>query len=341
MTTPSDILELFTAHWTSAITASAVELGIFTELDRGSRTVAELAKATSAPERSIQAVMDGLVVASLVTTEDGVRYFSTPSASAHLVSGRAGYLGSFARILTGSGDGGMRQWSMLPNALRAGHPIAPETIVDPDSPFWPELVRALTPLSREVAAIAARAVGLDTRGATSVLDIGGGAGAYASVWLKHNPNIRVTQVDWAPVNAIARAEVERDGLGSRFRTIDGDFHMLPLGSREYDFVIVSNICHHESPAGNVTLFKRVADALARDGRIVVSDFVLHDDRRGPAFAARFGAGMVLQTPEGQSYRECDYQTWLAQAGFGHATVDRSHALSALLIAGLAASNGTP
>jgi len=332
MHTASRLFEIFTAHWTSAILASAVELGVFDALASGAFTARELSQKLGVPERSLQALLDGLVVSDLINLTDEVRYENTATASTYLVKGKTEYLGAFARILTGGGDGGVRQWSMLAGALRSGKPAAVETIVDPDNPFWPDLVRALTPLSREVALIAARLLNLEDGRALSILDIGGGAGAYAQAWLPLNPKARVTQVDWAAVNALAREGVAARGSADRFITLDGDFHEVSFGAAEHDVVVLSNICHHESPAGNVQLLERIKAALVPGGKVVISEFVLNDDRKGPAFAARFGVGMVLQTPEGASYRECDYQDFLAQAGFERAQVDRSHPLSTLMIA---------
>jgi SAM-dependent methyltransferase len=272
------------------------------------------------------------VALELVTLEDGVRYGNTAASAAYLIKGAPQYLGAFARILTGPGDGGMKQWAMLPTALRSGQPVAGETIVQSDSPFWPELVKALTPLSCEVASIAAKLLDLATDRALSVLDVGGGAGAYALTWLPLNPQLRLTQLDWSAVNALARESVAARGLSERFFTLDGDLHEVPFGTGRYDVVVLSNICHHESASSNLVLLRKIAHALVPGGRVVISDFVLDDERKGPVFASRFGVGMVLQTPEGASYRESDYQGWLSEASFEPAQVDRSHELSTLLIA---------
>jgi SAM-dependent methyltransferase len=341
----SSILELFTSHWVSAVLASAVELRIFEELEAGAASTRELARRSSLSARTVQTLLDGLVALGLVARDSAGNYANSEAASAHLVSGKQGYLGGFSRILTGPGDGGMRQWSMLPTALRQGKPIAPETIVQPDSPFWPELVKVLTPLSREAAAIAAELVGISegqrtaraTRRAMSVLDIGGGAGAYSQVWLALDPDLTMTQLDWAPVNALARESLSALGFDGRFITIDGDLHGVPFAAAAYDVVILSNICHHESPSGNLEILRKIAPALAPGGQVVISEFTLHDDRRGPKFAALFGAGMLLQTPEGASYCESDYQAWLEAAGFEPARVDRRHPISTLLVAKLRAA----
>jgi SAM-dependent methyltransferase len=328
----TELFELFTAHWKSALLAAGVEHRIFVHLDEGRRTVATIAEASGIPERSLRALLDGLTGLGVIETADGITYTNVAAASAHLIPGKPGYLGTFAKIVTGDGDGGMKQWSRLGEAVASGAPVLPETILAPDHPFWQELVRALGPISREVAAIAADAIGI--RGDTELhaLDAGGGAGAYAAIWLARGRSVEVTQIDWPAVNAVARSEIEREGTGARFHTRDGDLHELDWGDGVFDAVILSNIAHHEPPDRNVALFRKAHRCLRPDGRLVLSEFILDDDRRGPSFALRFSAGMLLQTVHGASYREADYREWLADAGFTAATTHREHALSTLIIA---------
>lgn len=332
MLTPSRLFELFTAHWTSAILASGVEHHVFEHLEQKRDSARAIAAASGLTERSAQALLDGLVGIEAITTLDGVRYANTPAAARHLIRGKPDFLGTFARIVAGDGDGGMRQWSRLGDALRRGAPVTPETILDPDHPFWSELVRALSPLSREAARIAADHLGLDAGSEFNALDVGGGAAAYAGVWLERSPKARVTQIDWAPVNTLARSTLQQCGLDARFTWIDGDFHREDWGRDRFDYVVISNIAHHEPPERIVELFEKAYRALGPGGALVVSEFVLRDDRSGPKFALRFAAGMVLQTVSGGSYRVADYRGWLERAGFGACEVDISHELSTLLFA---------
>ncbi|NUP13577.1 MAG: class I SAM-dependent methyltransferase [Polyangiaceae bacterium] len=331
MKSASKLLELFTAHWTSAILASGVEYEVFSRIEAGAVTVDTLAAETGLDGRSMQVLLDGLVAIEALSCAGG-RYANTPTASAHLVRGKPGYMGGFGRIVLGAGDGGMRQWSRLPEALRLGKPIAPETILDPESPFWDELVTALMPLSCEVAVIAAQRIGLGDGKPASILDVGGGAGAYAVTWLDLNPDATVTQIDWAPVNALAIENVRARGTSARFVPVDGDFQTVSFGDAAHDVVVFSNIFHHESPGEIRALLDRTHRALKPGGRVVISEFMLHDDRNGPSFSARFGAGMVLQTPRGSNYRSADYLEWVQASGFVGPIVDRTHPLSTLVIA---------
>lgn len=57
-------------------------------------------------------------------------------------------------------------------------------------------------------------------------------------------------------------------------------------------------------------------ALAPGGLVVISDFILDENRATPAFASLFGINMLVGTGGGDSCAESDYWAWFAAAGFG-------------------------
>jgi hypothetical protein len=58
----------------------------------------------------------------------------------------------------------------------------------------------------------------------------------------------------------------------------------------------------------------VSGALNPGGRIVVSDFIMNDDRTSPAFGAFFSLNMLVNTGSGDTYTESEIKDWMAQAG---------------------------
>ena len=104
------------------------------------------------------------------------------------------------------------------------------------------------------------------------------------------------------------------GVAGRFKTIDGDFSYGRL-RHGYDFGIYSNIAHQETPADNLAVFRKFRKAIKPGGTLVVSDFVLGDERTGHPFAMMFSSQMLVVTNGGSAYREADYRKWLNEAGF--------------------------
>lgn len=325
--TPERILQLSTGMWASGILGAAATHSVFTHLDSGEDTVDKLAKRAGISERGAQIVLDGLVGLGLVELRDG-GYRNSPDASTFLVEGRPTYIGGFAKVLLA--DAG--HWSDLPEVVRTGTPLSTATYDVADNPFWEQLVPTIAPMSAPVALTAADLLGLADLGEVSILDIGGGAGVYSAVWLGINPTARATQLDWAPVNAIARQTVTHHHAAARFATIDGDFHTTPFGNAAYDIAVYSHIAHQESPDDNTAIFKKLRRALKPNGMLVISDFIVADDRTGPPFALIFAASMLLQTKHGTTWRTTDYQSWLADAGFEHVTFHPTSTPATLIVA---------
>jgi hypothetical protein len=69
------------------------------------------------------------------------------------------------------------------------------------------------------------------------------------------------------------------------------------------------------PDGNRRLLRKVFDALAPGGRVVVQDFILDADKTAPRTGALFALNMLVGTRAGSAYSEQEYAGWLDDAGF--------------------------
>jgi hypothetical protein len=325
--TPDRILQLASGLWATGILGAATSHSLFTHLDAGAGTAEALADSAGISERGAQAILDGLVGLGLVERHDG-RYRNTAEASTYLVERGPAYIGGFAAVLLADAP----HWSDLPTVVRTGAPVMTATYDLENNPFWEQLMPTIAPMAAPVARTAAAQLGLAEAGAISILDVGGGSGIYSAIWLAINPAARSTQLDWAPVNAIARRFVAAHGLADRFTCLDGDFHTTDLGAGAYDVVVYSHIAHQEGPEANTAMFARLRTALRAGGALVISDFIVDDDRSGPAFALIFGASMLLASKEGACWRRADYAAWLTEAGFHDVTFYPTSTPATLLIA---------
>jgi SAM-dependent methyltransferase len=201
-----------------------------------------------------------------------------------------------------------------------------------NNPFWEELVPAIAPQAVPAAMIAADMLRLADAGKISILDVGGGSGIYSAIWLGLNPAARSTQLDWGPVNAIARRLVAERGVADRFTCIDGDFHTTDFGTAAYDVAVYSHIAHQEGPEDNVAIFAKFRGALKPGGTLVISDFVVDDDRSGPPFPLIFASEMLLKSKQGGTWRRADYHAWLVEAGFEHVSFQPTPSPATLVFA---------
>ncbi len=323
--TPERITQLATGGWAAATLGAAVTHGIFTHIDRGCHTADEIAKAAGISPRGALALLDGAVGIGMLTVADG-RYENAPEAAAYLVEGKPAYFGGFAKFNLSS----LADWALLADVVRTGEPA--KDVMQTENPFWEELVISIAPWAFPIADAAAKKLAVATAGPISILDVGGGSGAYSAALLRHNPQATSTQLDWANVNRVARDFVGRHGVGERFKTIDGDFHTVDFGEARYNLAIYSHIAHGEPPEENVAVFRKFRRALKPGGTLVVVDFVQTDSRSGPPFALLFHVNMLLHTVGGATYRESDYRAWLAEAGFREIELEMTNGPASLLYA---------
>jgi SAM-dependent methyltransferase len=325
--TPERVLQITSGAWATGILGAAVTNKVLTHLSKGPATPDELAARAFLAPRGAHAILDGLHAIGLVTLAGG-KYANAPDADAFLVEGRPAYLGAYVEFMCRENA----RWEHLPEAVKTGEPQLPQTADVPENPFWEGLVPAIAVLAAPIAETVVKRLGLAEAGPVTTLDIGGGSGIYSAIFLRANPAARARQLDWANVNRIAKDFVARFGVADRFETLDGDFHTADLGAGVYDVVVYSNIAHQETPESNVEVFTRVKRALKPGGTLVVSDFVVEDDRSGPTFPLLFASMMLLATHAGRTYAKSEYRAWLEKAGFTLAEAEPTGGPSTLIYA---------
>ncbi|MEU3255384.1 class I SAM-dependent methyltransferase [Streptomyces sp. NPDC006997] len=307
---PDNIMRLINGYWVTGILATAASYSLFTHLENGASTASQLAGRAQISERGAQSLLDGLVSVGLVELH-GNQYRNTAEASAYLVEGKPASLASFARLkLTHMGA-----MADLAEVVRVGGPVANPVVEVANNPHWEGIVTAIAAQSVPAATLAAELLGLAEAGEISIFDVGGGSGIYSGIWLEANPAARATQLDWEPINAVARRLLAERGVADRFTCVNGDFHTTDFGTARYDVAVYSHIAHQEGPESNVEVFTRLRQALRPGGTLVVNDYVVDDDRSGPAFPLIFASEMLLKSKKGSTWRRSDYHEWLTKAGF--------------------------
>lgn len=301
------------AHVVAATMAAACKHRVFTHIEAGAATVEELASRAGMSRRGAQALLDALVGLGFVYVRTG-RYTNAEDSSFYLVEGKPAYLGTYAQLTHSPFGDAFRD---LAEVARTGVPRFQYTADTADNPFWEDLVLAIVPLAVPVVETVAARLQFAQAGVVSMLDIGGGSGVFSAVLLQKNPKARATQIDWPNVNRMARSFVDHFGVGDRFTTVDDDFHTADFGESVHDLIVLSNICHQESPRENITLFRRARRALKPGGALVLSEFLLEDDRTTAfPWCGVFQVFMLIQTKEGAAWRKADFRAWLSEAGFG-------------------------
>lgn len=288
---------------------TALELDVFSHLDRGVCTPDHLANVAGLDPRGALALLEALSATGLVTLNDG-QYRNTEESSYYLVKGKP--TSAIGIILWLQGQWG-RSFSQLTDAVRTGTP--PSYDVNQDA-GWADMVDDLWPMSEPDATDAARLLDFGSWPKPEILDVGGGAGVHSSVLLRCNPDARSLQVDYPAINAIARRRLDEMGLADRFSTADGDLRSVDFGREQYDLAVYGMVAQLKGRDENLATLSRIREALRPGGRISMTTFVLTDDRQGPTPMTLFmNAFLLTATTDGGARTESTYRSWLSEAGF--------------------------
>jgi tRNA (cmo5U34)-methyltransferase len=156
------------------------------------------------------------------------------------------------------------------------------------------------PLSLALIAGAASRV---TPRASSLLDVGCGAGNYALKILERLPNLGVTLIDLSrPMLDRAVERVSRATSG-RVVALQGDVRELHLGNSQFDVICAAAVLHHlrETIEWQNT-FSKLYASLKTGGSLWISDLIEHSDKRVQSLMwERYGA--YLSQLKGEAYRD--------------------------------------
>jgi len=305
--TMPELLRLSGSYWASCALSAAVQLDLFTALAEGPLTGEKLAARLGCDQRAL-----GMLVTALVALEflerRGEAVAASPRALAYLARTSPEYIGFIilhhAHIMPG--------WVKLAESVRLGRPALEKIYFQNDEDEEREaFLMGMFNVARGQAAAVAKA--LDLAGRSRLIDVGGGPGTYAVQFCLGQPGLRALVFDLPATEPFARAVAARSGLADRIDFMGGDFlrDELPKGQ---DVAWLSQVLHGESPENAARLVEKAAASLNPGGLLAVQEFVLDNDRSGPAHSALFSLNMLVGTPGGQAYTLDEIRAMLVKAG---------------------------
>jgi len=308
---PDRIMEMIWGYAPPLILATAVHAKVFDSLDAGAKTVEELAQSTGNSARGLRAIMNALVGFNFLAKDSGGRYMLTPESAAFLVSSKPGYMGKFVEF---SGLKSMQTWLPLPEIVRTGKPNDAIRQQDAGESFFQDLVEPIFAMSYPATQAAGQALGLATaKSPVKVLDIGAGSGVWGIGLAQQSPQVSATAQDMQGVLDVTKRMVDRFKLADRFQFLPGDFHTLDFGTG-YNLATLGHILHMLSVDECRQLLKKAASALAPKGTVIISEFLVKDDRTGPPMPLIFAVNMLAHTEQGDTYSFEQISSWLQEAG---------------------------
>lgn len=319
--TPERILQLGLGFWGSKTLLSAVEIGLFSELAKGSLDFETLAERLMLHPRSAKDFLDALVALGMLE-RDGDRYANTPETDLFLDRTKPSYIGG---ILEMANARLYPFWGSLTEALRTGQPQNEAkggeedffAAIYADPGRLKSFLKAMTGISLGAAMVIANEFPWDRYQA--FVDIGTAQGGLpVQVALAHR-HLSGGGFDLPPVGPIFEEYVDSHGLDDRLRFYPGDFFEDPLPAA--DVLVMGHILHDWDLEGKKMLLGKAYEALPEGGALIVYDAIIDDERRENAFGLLMSLNMLIETPGGFDYTGADCASWMREVGFRETRVE--------------------
>ena len=308
VTSPAGIVRLGTLFCESKAVLSAVELGVFTELQDGEVTEPELRRRLGLHPRGSRDFLNLLVALGLLD-KDGNRYSNTPAANRYLVRGTSAYAGGF---LEGASRKLWPAWDGLTEALRTGEAQAGGDFIEMLQ--VPQARRGYLAMMESLSGplAPALAAAIDWTVYATVADVGGGRGNLLALLLKEHPHLTGWVFDLPPIEPDCREHVTALGVADRMRFRGGDFFTDPLP--ESDVLIVGHILADWAPNDRRTLIANAFRAVRPGGALLIYD-PIQDPEHPETEELVASLHMLLMTAAGRGYTTEECRRWLEEVGF--------------------------
>lgn len=260
---PTPVVDTFHAVIVARAVVTATRLGVFDALADGAAAASALAVELGVHAGALEKLLNLLVAARYLRVgKEG--YALSPLSRKWLVADSPQSLrdSMLLRLL---------EWQAIDlteDFVRTGKALDVHDIIRGDQ--WVTYQRGMRALARLTVDEVVRRVKLP-RGATAMLDIGGGHGAYSVAFCREYPELRATILDLPAAVAAAAPVLAEEKMGSRVVHRAGDALTDDFGDAEWDLIFIAQLVHHFDAATNAAIVRHAASALKPKGRIAILD----------------------------------------------------------------------
>jgi SAM-dependent methyltransferase len=251
-------------------------------------------------------ILNALVSLGFLTKQKDL-FFNTPESFAFLSKKSPDYLGGLMHT-----NHLWNTWSNLTQVVRTGLSANPSEINARGEEWLFPFINAMHDRAKKQAP--QQLAKIDLSDVRSALDVGGGSGAYSMEFVSRKPGIEATVFDLPNVVPITKKFIEKEGYSGKIKTYPGDYTKddLPKG---FDLVFLSAIIHSNSLEVNQNLINKCFHSLNKNGRIIIQDWIMNNDRTKPTAGAIFAINMLVGTEAGDCFTEQEVSNMLTVAGF--------------------------
>jgi 2-hydroxy-4-(methylsulfanyl)butanoate S-methyltransferase len=287
----------------------ALELDIFGHLAGGPQDLEALVGATGITAPRLVALLSACVGLGLLA-KDGDRYANAPASATYLVRHAPMYFGDYFRFQIA------RQ--IYPTLGHLDVALAGERVDFYAKIQSAEEARRFSIAQHSGSLGPAHVVAglVDLAECRTLLDVGGGSGAFSIALCRRHPTLRATILDFASVRPTAEEMVGQAGLGDRIRFVEGNALATPW-PKDQDAILMSYLLSAVAASRVGELLTRARASLRPGGSLMLHDFMLDDDRTGPPVAALWLLNAVTIDPDVASLTPAWLTEQVLAAGFPH------------------------
>ena len=294
---------------------AGLELGVFDRLATGPRSVTELATECGVPRNRLQTLLTALVASKCLRLDSSRRYSNSPNVQKFMVSSSKAYYGDYFKHQVGSLF--YARMGQLAKVLKG------EEVLNYSQWFSDPAVASLYTSAQHNGSLATakslfRKVSL--AGVGSMLDVGGGSGAFSLQAVRANPDLTATVLELPEVCQVGRNLMDQQALPQErtrimFKELDATSPRWPIEAGSQDMVLMSYLCGSVPEDILVQLIANSSTALRFGGHLIVHDFMVDDARDGPALGAYWALQHVTVNPSGLGLAPSDIVSRMKAAGF--------------------------
>lgn len=320
--------ELEYGVWKATVLKVALELDLFTTIDKGNHTLREIVAATQCSERGIRILLDALCPLGLLRKSGG-DYFLTPTSEAFLVRGKPTYYGDFC-LQT------QLAWEVrgrVAKGIKTGMAVGIDTSRPDSEELWAQNMATAILIWPERTATAREmweqlGVNKETRPDLRILDIACGHGVKSLVLAQADPDARVTALDFPKVLEVTAKVAEAMGVAKQVAFLSGDALTADFGTEEFDIVLFGAILYYFNPRRVVEILGRAHKALKPGGLVVISSPIADEERCESEIALMASLQLFIFAPESEVYTFSEYKGFLEEVGFANVTQHSDMLISA-------------
>ena len=305
---PTTIREFAASFQKSRILLSGFELDVFTNIEVPGTSNSQISANLHLDQHACERLLNALVSLGFLTKQNDL-YFNTEESFTFLSKKSSDYLGGLMHT-----NHLWNTWSNLTQVVKTGISAHPTEINGRGDEWLFPFISAMHDRAKKQAP--QQLATIDLSGIKSVLDIGGGSGAYSIEFVTKKPGIEATVFDLPNVVPITQKFIEKEGFSNKIKTYTGDYTSddLPKG---FDLAFLSAIIHSNSLEVNQELIKKCFHALNKNGKIVIQDWIMNNDRTQPTSGAVFAINMLVGTEAGDCFTEEEVTDMLTSVGFSN------------------------